>query len=81
MPYASFSRLCAATRSAKRDALPLNPFRANIGGTFKPRSFDPGAPSTRATDAAAERVARDQRDADALRASYASFRNRCGTFA
>jgi hypothetical protein len=75
MRYASLNRLIAETRDARA---PLSsPFKANAGGPFlKPRSFDPGNPSTRALDAARDRIERDKRDADALRNSYNNYMRR-----
>ena len=75
MPYASFSADAAAARQAKRDSATPRAFRASA---FKPRAFDSGEPSTRATDAACERVARSVADADAMRAAYARFCERDG---
>lgn len=72
--FSDFASLTQATRDARRAAAQPSPFRANAGGPFlKPRSFDPGSPSTRALDAAADAVARSARDAAAVRASYARF--------
>lgn len=78
-PNYAIAALAASQRAQRAPA--MRPFRANAGGPFlKPRSFDPGTPSLRADDAARDAVQRAKRDADAVRASYSSFRNRCGTF-
>lgn len=63
----------AASQRAER-AQPVRPFKANIGGPFRNRVlFDPGTPSTRAAQAAADAVARAERDAAALRDGYVRF--------
>jgi hypothetical protein len=71
-PYASLATLATSERQRKARQ-PLHPFAGCIGGSFKPRSFDPGTPSLRAIDAAADRVARDAADAKALRDNYLRF--------
>jgi hypothetical protein len=77
-PYATLADIAAAQRLAKAAA--VRPFVATIGGSFRPRAFDPGSPSTRALDAAAERIARDERDAAAIRDGFNRYRTRCGTY-
>jgi hypothetical protein len=73
-PFADFAGLVSATRAARAASVTPSPFKANSGGPFiRPRSFDPGSPSTRAIDAASDSVERSKRDAAAIRASYARF--------
>ena len=78
-PYSQLASLASQARADKaRNAKPLA-FAPTVAA-FKPRSFDPGSPSTRAIDAALARVERDQREADALRDGYRSYQLRSGTF-
>lgn len=72
-PNYSIAALAAAQRAA-RPASPIRPFRANAGGPFKPAPVH--CPSFKAEQQRAERIAAAKRDADTLRASYSTFRER-----